>query len=259
MNVRAASNRLPAALPGREMPLMRPPVTLLAGNSLFLDFDGTLVELAERPDAIEVTPRLRGLLGVLHNRLQGRLMLVSGRASADVASWLAPLAVPIIGSHGLEGLGQPVVIPPALSIASDALRLFAAGRRGVLVEDKPMGVALHYRQAPDAEAACHAAAEQAAKAGGLQLQPGKMVVELRPAGNDKGTALRAVMDEPVHRATRPIFIGDDLTDEHAFAAARALGGAGILVGPERDTAATYRLADVRAVHDWLEQACEALA
>ena len=88
----------------------------------------------------------------------------------------------------------------------------------------------------------------------LLLQRGKMVAELRPAGANKGDALKALMREPRFMGARPLFVGDDLTDEHAFGAAAELGGAGILVGPPRETAARYRLESVKAVADWLQAA-----
>lgn len=240
------------------MHLTTPPPTLLVDASLFLDFDGTLVRIADRPDEIRVEPRLLELLEELGGKLRGRLTLVSGRASADVLGWLHPLRLAVAGSHGLERGGAPALRPPALDESLRHLRAVEARYNGVLVEEKPMGAALHYRQAPEAEDDCRAAAERAAAISGLQIQPGKMVLELKPANGNKGTAVRDIMAEPPNAGTRPIFVGDDLTDEHGFAAARELGGAGVLVGEERETAATYRLAGVEAVHEWLEQAAEAL-
>ncbi len=128
---------------------------------------------------------------------------------------------------------------------------FAAGRDGLIVEAKPLGIALHYRRAPDSEQAVLEFMQGIARRRGLLLQRGKMVAELRAPGADKGDALKALMREPRFAGARPLFVGDDLTDEHAFAAAAALGGAGILVGPERESAARYRLGSVRAVADWL--------
>ena len=130
---------------------------------------------------------------------------------------------------------------------------------GVLVEEKPLGVALHYRGAPNAEMVCHAAAKQAALETGMTLQFGKMLVELKPASGDKGSALLRFMKQPPFAGTRPIFIGDDVTDEHGFEAARELDGAGVLVGPDRPTAAIYRLEDVSAVRAWLHSASEMLS
>jgi len=242
------------------MPLITPPPpTLLHGASLFLDFDGTLVRIADRPGDIRVEHRLLALLEELGSKLDGRLTVVSGRASADVLAWLHPLRLAVAGSHGLERPGMPMSRPPAFDEGLQHLRQVEARHPGVLVEEKPTGAALHFRQAPEAEDECRTAAEHAAALAGLQVQPGKMVFELKPASGDKGTAVRDIMNEPHHAGRRPIFIGDDLTDEHGFAMARGLGGAGILVGEERTTAAIYRLADVPAVHDWLEGATETLS
>jgi trehalose 6-phosphate phosphatase len=129
---------------------------------------------------------------------------------------------------------------------------------GLLVEEKPVGVALHYRNAPEAEAICHDAAQRLARSTGMSVQIGKMVVELKGAPGDKGQGLMRFMNEPPFKGTRPVVFGDDLTDEHAFATARVLGGAGVLVGAERPTAATYRLEDVSDLISWLQRACEGL-
>lgn len=240
------------------MPLNPPPADLLDHASLFLDFDGTLVPIAERPDGIAVAPTLLPLLEKLGERLKGRLTLVSGRTSADVLTWLHPLRIDVAGSHGLEVGGASFPSSPRLEAGLRLLREVEGRHDGVLVEAKPLGAALHYRQAPEAEEECREAADRAASLTGLQVQPGKMVFELKPASGDKGTAVRGIMAGEGHRGTRPVFVGDDLTDEHGFAAARALGGAGVLVGEPRETEAEYRLADVAAVHDWLAVALERL-
>ncbi|HEX8571593.1 MAG TPA: trehalose-phosphatase [Allosphingosinicella sp.] len=236
-----------------------PPLSRLAPAALFLDFDGTLVELAEAPDAIEIPAGLKPLLDRLAARLEGRLAIVSGRAVGDLQRHLGSAAIMLSGSHGAElrypdGRGVPVVAPPGLSDARDEIRRFAAGDAGLLVEDKPAGVALHYRRAPDREAEATAFLEALAGRSGLALQRGKMVAELRPPGSDKGAALRQLMAEPPFAGARPVFVGDDLTDEDAFSAAAGLGGGGVLVGAPRATAASWRLADVAAVTGWLEAA-----
>ena len=235
-----------------------PPAGLLEGAALFLDFDGTLVELAETPDAIRVPPALGSLLDRLHARLDGRLAIVSGRALADLERHLPRGDVACAGSHGLElrlagGARLPLAAPAGLEEARAGIARFAAGRAGLIVEDKPLGIALHYRRAPHEEERVRALMAELAERHGLILQSGKMVAELRPPGADKGDALKALMREPSFAGARPFFVGDDLTDEHAFAAAAGLGGAGILVGPARPTAAHYRLASVAAVAAWLER------
>ena len=240
-----------------------PPLSLLSGAALFLDIDGTLDELAEAPDAISVPGELHPLLQRLARLLDGRIGIVSGRAIADVDAHLGGTGIAVSGSHGLElrfadGSHVPVAPPPGLERARDAVHGFAGAGPGLLVEEKPAGVALHYRQAPEREAEAQAFMAGLARATGLVLQSGKMVAELRAPGADKGDAIRAFMAEPAFAGARPVFVGDDLTDEHGFAAAAALGGAGILVGTPRETAAAWRLESVTEVARWLNEAVEAL-
>lgn len=239
--------------------LPEPPAELLSGAALFLDFDGTLIELAETPASILVPPGLPPLLVRLHSRLAGRLAIVSGRAVADLDAHLPAMGIAFSGSHGVEmrladGGRLPVIVPHDLAAVRTAVRIFAAGRAGLLVEDKPAGIALHFRQAPDAAEAVEGFMQDMAVFHDLAIQRGSMVVELRPHGADKGDAVRGFMRDPPFRGARPIFVGDDLTDEHAFMAVSELGGAGVLVGPARETAARYRLPSVPAVTAWLEQA-----
>jgi trehalose 6-phosphate phosphatase len=143
--------------------------------------------------------------------------------------------------------------PAALDAALTAFHALAVTRPGVVVEEKPLGVALHYRQAPDAGPACCELAEAVAARTGFSVQHGKMVCELRAHGADKGDAVRRFLSEPPMAGTRPLFVGDDLTDEAGFAAAEHLGGAGIFVGDAagRRTTARYGLPSVSAVHEWL--------
>jgi trehalose 6-phosphate phosphatase len=232
--------------------LVPPPPASLEGAALFLDFDGTLVELAETPDAIRVPPTLGPLLERLRVRLDGRLAIVSGRSLADLERHLPCSGVAVAGSHGLElrlanGISLPLSVPAGLDEARAEIARFTAGRDGLIVEDKPLGIAVHFRLAPRQEKQVLAFMEEVAERHGLLLQCGKMVAELRPLGANKGDALKALMREPRFMGARPLFVGDDLTDEHAFAAAAELGGAGILVGPARESAARFRLASVKAV------------
>jgi trehalose 6-phosphate phosphatase len=234
-----------------------PPLSRLAPAALFLDFDGTLVELADAPGAIAVPSGLKPLLDRLAARLEGRLAIVSGRAIDDLRSHLDPSAAVLSGSHGAElrysdGRRVPVSAPPGLAEAREEVRRFAAASPGLLVEDKPAGIALHFRQAPERGGPVADFLGDLARRCGLALQHGKMVAELRPNEADKGVALRQLMAEPPFAGARPVFVGDDLTDEHAFEAAAALGGAGVLVGPARPTAALWRLGGVAEVTAWLE-------
>jgi trehalose 6-phosphate phosphatase len=236
-----------------------PPPDLIEGAALFLDFDGTLVELAEAPDAIRVPGELHLLLHDLADRLQGRLAIVSGRSLADLDRHLPGQAIAMAGSHGIEvrladGTHLPLAVPEGIDHAQAEICAFAKAREGLLVEEKPASIALHYRRAPALEEEVKRFLAGVARRTGLSHLEGKMVGELRPAGADKGDAVRAFMAEPVFAGARPVFVGDDLTDEDAFEAAAALGGAGVLVGPPRPTAARYRLDGIAAVADWLRGA-----
>lgn len=240
-----------------------PPVELLRQCSLFLDFDGTLVDLAERPDAVRVDARLRGLIRRLHERLEGRVALISGRSAARLRAMLGA-DVPIVGSHGMEfmaadGRVAPFERPAALAEIESEMSGLTRSHSGTLLEVKPLGVALHFRQRPSAEAACVGLAAALADKHDLHLQPGKMMIEVRAGGGDKGTAIGALMREPHMIGTRPVFMGDDLTDEPGFVAAQELGGAGILVGEWRESAARYQLASVAATLAWLEAALAEVA
>ena len=129
---------------------------------------------------------------------------------------------------------------------------FARDRSGLLVENKGLAVGLHYRLAPDQEAAVVELGERLAREHDLTIQPGDRIVELKTPGSDKGKALAAFMAEAPFEGAIPIMLGDDLTDEFGFAAAKRLGGFGILVGPPRTTAADYRLDGPEAVAAWLQ-------
>lgn len=242
------------------MPLPPPPARLLDDASLFLDFDGTLVEIAERHDAIAVPAGLAALLIRAADALGGRLAIVSGRGVDEIVRYLgldaAAPGIAVAGSHGLEQLSmdgrrETPTASPGVSIAIEAFDAAAGRMSGVVAEAKPFGAAIHYRGAPECEAACEALAMDVARNTGLVVQRGKMVCELRMPGIDKGGALDLLITMPPMQDHRPIFVGDDLTDEAGFRAATAAGGAGILVGERAGSAARYALPDVAAVLDWL--------
>lgn len=241
----------------RHLPLP-PPFEALQGEgplALFLDFDGTLVDIADTPDSIIVPEGLAEKLSALADRLDGALALVSGRAIVDLERHCGALAVARAGSHGIDrlhrdgrALGEAPAPMPA--DAEERLRRFAE-ERGFRMETKPHGGALHYRANPAGEQEGLAFARSLAEEHGLVVKCGKFVVELVRPGADKGGAVRAFMQAAPFAGRRPLFVGDDVTDEDGIDAAEELGGFGIVVGEREPTGARYRLADPAAVHLWL--------
>lgn len=243
------------------MLLPAPPV-LADGVALFLDMDGVLAPMAPTPDGVGPVARRTAALRAVETRLAGRVAIVSGRTIVEIDRISDTALTSASGVHGLErrlkdGSIQRQAPDPGVATALQAFRAFAAERPGVIVEDKGVSAGLHYRQAPDQTAAAKALAQRLQADTGLTLQPGHMVLELKTPGADKGTAVSAFMQDEPFKGAVPIMLGDDLTDEHGFEAAAALGGYGVLVGPERETAARYRLEDVDAVLTWLEAVAEA--
>lgn len=228
--------------------------------ALFLDVDGTLLHLAERPDAVTIDAGTLTLLERAYAATQGALALITGRALADVDRLFAPLVLPVAGQHGFERrdahgrLHLHARPGPQLAHARARLACFAAGRPGVLVEDKGLSVAAHFRSAPDAEDAIGTLAGTIAaeSEGALAIQRGKMVVELKPAGKDKGTAIAEFMAERPFLGREPVFVGDDLTDEYGFSIVNGLGGISVKVG-DGPTEASIRLPGVDEVRRWLER------
>lgn len=240
--------------------LDRPPNHLaLDGAALFLDLDGTLAPIAARPEDVRPDPRRNTLLKGLAQRLKGRLAVVSGRSLDDIDRILEGRIACVAAIHGLvrrdaQGVVGETPPHPGLAAARAALADFVAADPRLLMEDKSLSLTLHYRLAPDRAQEAVDLAERLATVTGLALQPGDMVVELRTPGASKGDAIRAFMAETPFKGARPVFLGDDMTDEHGFFAAQQLGGYGILVGPPRRTTARYRMEGVEATLAWLEQA-----
>lgn len=228
-------------------------LVLGAGDALFLDFDGTLAELGPDPDVIALPEATAADLGRLAARLGGAVVLLSGRDVRDLAA-RTPATVWRAGGHGLETVAPGAAMPsppgPPAEAVLAPLRA-ATAVAGVRLELKGPVAALHYRAAPEAGAACIAAAtEAAAAAPGLVAQAGKMVVEVKPASAHKGAALRRLMAHAPFAGRRPVMLGDDTTDEDAIAAAIALGGIGVKVGAGA-SAAGLRAADPASVRAWL--------
>jgi trehalose 6-phosphate phosphatase len=244
----------------QELPLP-PPLATIGRAAVFLDFDGTLVDLADHPDAVIIVPSLVPLIETLSHRLDGRVAIVTGRAIAALEALLGSVTIAVAGSHGGEfrraatagAVAEIEPLAPALPAAvADAVECFARANGGLLVEPKPFSIAVHYRRHPEALEALLACAQDLASTHGMAVKHGKQVIELAMPGSDKGTAARRFMALPTFAGATPLFLGDDVTDEDAFQAVRALGGHGVLVGAMRPTAASFRLPDVAAVHRWLE-------
>lgn len=251
------------ALAGRVLPAELPPFAGLPGSpdgwALFLDLDGTLLDIAARPEAVVVTDDLLPSLVRLTNLLGGAVAVVTGRRLGDIDNLLGPLPVPVAGMHGAairidgellaaEGASE---IPAPLT---EALLDFVRPRPGLLLEPKGASTAVHYRNAPERAAEVEA---EVFRLVGLHapkhdVQPGKMVFEIKPRGVNKGLAVATLMRSPRFRGRRPAVFGDDLTDEAGFVVARAAGGLATIVGdPERPTAADFRLPSPAAMRAWL--------
>lgn len=227
----------------------------------FLDVDGTLIHIADTPQAVVVDRPLLDLIASLHRASGGAVALVSGRMISDLQSRLGMAQLPLAGLHGLERrdsagrLWMHAAPPAAKSAIQEALAPILARHPGLLLEDKGLTLALHYRLAPQLAAYVHQLmTRMVGLAGaGLELQRGKRVVEIKPAGIDKGTAVAEYLAEPPFKGRRPVFIGDDLNDEHGFAEVNRLDGISIKVG-KGPSCARFRLPDVAAVHHWLGEA-----
>jgi trehalose 6-phosphate phosphatase len=240
-----------------------PPAISLGSTALFLDFDGTLADLAPQPEAVRLADNLVPLLRLLYGRVDAALAIVSGRRLSDLDGFLDPLRLPCAAEHGAQRRladGQLIDLPPPdLRHAVQAATEMAARHAGLRVEIKNAAVALHYRHAPGLEALCLQVMRDAVAASrGVELLCGKFVVEIKPAGVSKGTAIAAFMQQPPFTGRIPLFAGDDLTDEAGFFAVQALGGAGIKVG-QGDTAARYRCPSPAALRKWLQDHARAKA
>ncbi|MFD0725772.1 trehalose-phosphatase [Lysobacter brunescens] len=234
-----------------------PPPALHRDHALFLDIDGSLVEFASRPESIVVPAALRSTLSRLSEWLDGALALVSGREVHTIDTLFAPLRLPVAALHGhalrtADGvLRQTTPIAAMPAVVADAATL-CRQHAGALVEDKGVSIALHWRNTPAAEIPLRAFAEAAlARLPGYRLQPGHCVIELVPACADKGSAIAALLEEPPFHGRRPVFVGDDLTDEPGFRTVNARGGISVLVGVRADSAARHALPDPASVRDWL--------
>lgn len=256
------SNVAPGNMPAADASRQTEPPPLGPDSALYLDFDGTLVDLAPTPDAVRPPPGLVALLTELYGLLGGALAIITGRRLESVDPFLAPLRLCGAGLHGAQmrlapGQLDEAAFPAEVGRLAGELRATYGNDERILVEDKGAAVALHFRLAPERSEECSALMRRLALAHGLDVVPGHSVIEARPRGINKGVGLHRLDETAPFSGRIPVFAGDDTTDEDAILVAQALGGSGVRVG-STDSAAHHRLADVAAVHRWLAASAEHL-
>lgn len=244
-----------------------PPVDHAAW-ALFLDIDGTLLDLAARPESVIIPPDLPELLDDLTGKFGGALALVSGRSLDDIDR-LFPGGRDAVGSHGAEWRThgrRHSPHPPWPQALTAGIETAVSLLPGVSLERKSLSLALHFRTAPEQETAvraiAHATIAEASAAGifpSLALMEGKAIIEIIPAGIGKGAAIERLMASPPYRGRRPVFAGDDVTDESGFAAVNRMSGLSIHIGHDRVTKAHFRFPDPQAMRQWLAGLNGALA
>jgi trehalose 6-phosphate phosphatase len=227
--------------------------------ALFLDVDGTILDLHEVPSKVQVPADLIGVLGAAACTLDGALAFVSGRAIGDLDRLFAPLKVPAAGQHGAEirpAAGRPVRKAPQASVDREVARrieALALARPAIEVENKGLTLAVHYRRVP--EAAAHLESEirrvLTELRSPLSLMPGNMVWEIKDTRYTKATAVETLMRRKPFRGRVPIFVGDDVADEDGFAAAERFGGLALPVGRVHSPRRRAAFAEPKDVRDWL--------
>ncbi len=234
--------------------------------ALFLDVDGTLLDFAERPEAVVVPARLSEILQRILRFSGGTLALVSGRQLADIDKLFGPVRYPAAGQHGVErrnALGNTTTVEGVahrIHAAASELRAQAGQLQGVCVEHKGLTLAVHYRLAPHLRDWVADATRSVLTGLGdeFTLIEGKMVFEIKPSGKDKGVAISEFMHEAPFAGRLPVFVGDDATDEDGFAVVNALSGVSVKVGAG-ESVARWRMADAESVRTWLADYAEYLA
>ena len=225
---------------------------------LFLDVDGTLIELTDSPLETFADANLKALLSSVAERLGGAVALVSGRSIRYLDQLFAPLRLPAAGLHGVERRKASGAMHGAsftdtqLDAVRAAANALVQAHPGTLLEDKGRTIAVHFRLAPQFESQVRDALEEAAKPLGsnYHIQEGSMVLEIKPKGFSKAAAIKAFLKEPPFTGRTPVFVGDDLTDQEGLCAVEDQGGISIAVGTRVN--AQYRLADAAAVGEWLQ-------
>lgn len=225
----------------------------------FVDLDGTLLDIAPSPDEVHLDAEVQTLLTELSEFAGGAVALISGRSISDISALISEPCLPVAGQHGLERRDASGRITAhleesnGLAFAAGALEREVKKYAGLLLERKGLSLALHYRAVPELASHVHTVMRRLCSELGPEyvLQEGKRVVELKPAGKNKGVAVQEFLQEPPFLGRTPVFLGDDATDEYAFAVVNEENGISIKVGPGK-TGARFRLKDVRAVRRWLD-------
>jgi trehalose 6-phosphate phosphatase len=228
--------------------------------ALFIDVDGTLIDLAATPSGILIPAELPIQLSLVWERTGGAMALVTGRSIASVDAMFAPYRFTVAGMHGYEtriGSGhveRREIDGSSLNPARQELEKLAAKWPGLIVEDKGLAIAVHFRLVPEAAEAVDAAMvllqERLGEA--WKRQNGKMVVELHPAGTDKGGAVSRFMKTGPFLGKKPLVLGDDLTDEAMFHFANSNGGRSVRVGDSvYESAAVFKVASAGDVRRWI--------
>jgi trehalose 6-phosphate phosphatase len=227
--------------------------------ALFLDFDGTLVAIADRPDDVKLDPTTRQALAELSRMLSGALAIITGREIATVDRFLSPLHLPVAGVHGLtrrDALGRMHAPAIDAGLAAAVERVAApllARYPALLLERKYGATALHFRAHPELERTCTEAMQSAVSGHpGTELKRGKMVIEAKTIAGDKGAAIADYLGEAPFLGRQAVFAGDDVTDEDAFMLVNARNGISIKIGPG-ETQAIYGVPDTAEFLAWLRQ------
>jgi len=226
--------------------------------AVFFDIDGTLVPLAASPGAVRIDRALGELLERIRLASSGALALISGRSIGDIDALFQPSRFAAAGQHGAERrsadgtLHRHAPLDRRLDASAGKLRELVRAQPGLLLEEKGASLALHYRNAPALAGLVEREVRKvlAELGADFELQAGKCVLEVKPSGRDKGTAIAEFMAEEPFAGRLPVFVGDDLTDEPGFALVNRLGGCSVKVGPGK-SCARFRLAGAEAVRQWL--------